>query len=200
MLRQCGKRCGRQALARSGRPPWLTDQRTFPLPLLVGAIADTHITDGGWRRLPPEVVEVFARFRVDLVLHAGDVCVPSVLQELSYIAPVIAVTGNNESCRTVELIEAGPYRIAMLHGHGGRAARDEARRWAGTAELVVFGHSHVPTIERVDGTILFNPGSPTDRRWQEHFGLGLIRIGDDGIAPELVLFQDPRHLRNVRPR
>ncbi len=193
-------------MVRSGRPPWLTDQRTFPLPLLVGAVADTHITDGGWRRLPPEVTEVLSRFRVDLVLHAGDVCVPSVLQELSHIAPVIAVTGNNDSpelaqfCRPSELIEVGPYRIALLHGHGGRSARDEARRWAGKADLVVYGHSHVPSIERVDGTILVNPGSPTDRRWQEHFGLGLIRIDDDGVAPELVLFRDPRHLRSVQPQ
>jgi putative phosphoesterase len=152
------------------------------------------------------VVEVFARFQVDLVLHAGDVCVPSVLQELSHIALVIAVTGNNDTadlaqfCRPAELIEVGPYRIALLHGHGGRSARDEARRWVGKADLVVYGHSHVPSIERVDGTILFNPGSPTDRRWQEHFGLGLIRIDADGVAPELVLFRDPRHLRSVQPR
>jgi hypothetical protein len=57
----------------------------------------------------------------------------------------------------------------------------------------------VPLIERERGTILFNPGSATDRRWNEHFGLGLITVTESKIAPELVLYSDPRHLVNVQP-
>ena len=60
----------------------------------------------------------------------------------------------------------------------------------------MFGHSHMPLLERVDETILFNPGSATDRRWHEHFGVGLIRV-DERIRPDLVLYQDPDHLDNV---
>ncbi len=193
-------------MAQSGKPWWLTEQRQFSVPLVIGVISDTHVTDGGWRRLPPEIPALFARFRVDLILHAGDVCVPAVLEALSCVAPVIAVTGNNDStelrahCREREMIEAGPYRIALLHGHGGRSAHHEAlRRFAGKADMIVYGHSHIPKIERVDGAILVNPGSPTDRRWQEHFGVGLIHAGEDGLRPELVLFRDPRHLNHVQP-
>lgn len=193
-------------MAQSGNPAWLTEQRQFPAPVVIGVIADTHVTDGGWRRLPLEVPALFARFRVGLILHAGDVCVPAVLEALSRVAPVIAVIGNNDNaelrahCREREMIEVGPYRIALLHGHGGRSARDEAqRRFAGKADRVIYGHSHIPKIERVEGTVLFNSGSATDRRWQEHFGVGLISVGDDGIRPELVLFRDPRHLSHVQP-
>jgi hypothetical protein len=52
-------------------------------------------------------------------------------------------------------------------------------------------------IEREGETILFNPGSPTERRWYPHFGVGLIRITDEAIDPELVLFDDPQHLKTV---
>jgi hypothetical protein len=88
----------------------------------------------------------------------------------------------------------------MLHGHGGASARSHARaRFAGKADLIVYGHSHIPLIEQEQGSILFNPGSATDRRWHEHFGVGLISITDAGIEPELVLYDDPRHLRNIKP-
>ena len=66
-----------------------------------------------------------------------------------------------------------------------------------SVDCAVYGHSHIPMIEQVDGTILFNPGSPTDRRWGPHFGLGLIHVSAEKIDPELVLFTDPRHLDNV---
>lgn len=190
----------------SGKPWWLVEQRRFSLPLVLGVISDTHVTNGGWRRLSPEIPALFARFRVDLILHAGDVCVPAVLEALSSVAPVIAVAGNNDTpelrahCRERETIEAGPYRLALLHGHRGQSARDEAQRVADRAHLVVYGHSHIPKIEQFEGTILFNPGSATDRRWQEHFGVGLIFLSEDGIRPELVLFRDPRHLQTVQPQ
>jgi predicted phosphodiesterase len=61
----------------------------------------------------------------------------------------------------------------------------------------VFGHSHRPLIDREGTTILFNPGSPVERRWNPHFGLGLVDVSDDEIVPELVLFEDQAHLANV---
>ena len=85
----------------------------------------------------------------------------------------------------------------MLHGHRDRTARAAARRYAGRAACVVYGHSHIPMIEQVDDTILFNPGSPNDRRWRPHFGIGLLRVTADEIAPELILFDDPRQLNSV---
>ena len=94
--------------------------------------------------------------------------------------------------------DVGRFRFALLHGHGGRSARSEAkRRFAGRVDCVVYGHSHIPKIELEDGTIFFNPGSATERRWHAHFGVGLIHVTPEKIEPELVLYDDARHLRNV---
>jgi putative phosphoesterase len=181
-------------------------RRRFEAPLVIGVVADTHVYRRGSRRLAPEVLDRFARFDTGLILHAGDVNVVSVLVELATVAPVLAVTGNNDDAELYELIpetvqfQVGKHRFAMLHGHGGKSARDEARRrFAGKVDCVVYGHSHIPLIEREGEAILFNPGSATDRRWGDHFGVGLIHVTEDRINPELVLYQDPRHLANVKP-
>jgi putative phosphoesterase len=183
---------------------WPTEQRDFEVPLTIGVISDTHVYSHGARRLPAQLCDLFARFSVGLILHAGDVNTASVLDTLALVAPVIAVTGNNDDVELharlerAERFTIGRFRFALVHGHGGRSARSEARRFAGDADCVVYGHSHIPLIEDVEGTILFNPGSATDRRWQEHFGIGLIRVNEK-IEPELVLYGDPRHLENVKP-
>jgi len=156
--------------------------------------------------MPPEVVDLFIRFRVGLILHAGDVNTSGVLLALSEVAPVLAVQGNNDDAILMENLPnavefaVGPHRFGMIHGHGGASARSEAKRhYAGRVECAVYGHSHIPLIERDSGTILFNPGSATDRRWGPHFGIGLSRVTDDGIDPDLVLFSDPRHLTSIKP-
>jgi predicted phosphodiesterase len=56
----------------------------------------------------------------------------------------------------------------------------------------------MPLIERVQGSILVNPGSPTDRRWHPHFGVGIVTVDSSGIQPELMLFGDPEHLDSIR--
>jgi putative phosphoesterase len=192
-------------LARSDSGFRPSRRRRFAAPLTIGVLSDTHIYPRGARRLPPEVLDLFTRFGVGLILHAGDVNTVSVLAELAMVAPVIAVTGNNDDADLREVIpesvefRVGRYSFAMLHGHGGQTARSEARRrFAGKVDCIVYGHSHIPLIERVGETILFNPGSATDRRWGDHFGVGLIHVTASGIEPELVLYQDPRHLRNIR--
>ena len=193
------------ALARSTFPT--TDRRRFSPPLTIGVVADTHVYAHGARRLPEEVPALFARVGAGLILHAGDVSTVSVLRALGRVAPVLAVTGNNDDAVLCEMLpeqiefDVGRFRFALLHGHGGRSARWEAAgRYAGHVDLVVYGHSHIPKIEEADGTILFNPGSATDRRWHDHFGVGLIHVSAARIDPELVLFDDPRHLHNVGPR
>jgi putative phosphoesterase len=120
----------------------------------------------------------------DLILHAGDVCIASVLTELSQYAPVVAVAGNNDlpdvaewgAAETAELDLDG-LSVAMLHDSGpttGRMARMR-RRFPG-ADLVVFGHSHIPLHQEAPGLRIFNPGSPTDRRRQPHGTLGVLEI------------------------
>ena len=155
-------------------------------------LADTH-APRRWRACPPRVA---AELRgADLILHAGDVCTASVLAELTQYAPVVAVLGNNDdpdvalwgAAQTAELSLAG-LRIAMLHDSGpstGRLAR--MRRAFPAADLVVFGHSHIPLDQSGSGLRIFNPGSPTDRRRQPHGTLGVLRIADGQLAEATIV-------------
>lgn len=160
-------------------------------------VSDTH-APRFWKGLPPAVAAHLGG--ADLILHAGDVCVPGVLDELAAFAPVRAVLGNNDgpgvvawgAPETLEL-ELEGLRVAMIHDAGakqGRVARMH-RRFP-EAELVVFGHSHIPLDETQsfpDGARLriLNPGSPTDKRRQPHRTLGLLDVADGQVsAYELV--------------
>jgi putative phosphoesterase len=143
---------------------------------------------------------------VGLILHAGDAGHTSVLQSLEQVAPTVAVRGNADPHDLIETlpdrvwIEAGLRNVLLLHGHHGKTALKAARAVAAPGvDLVVFGHSHKPLIDQEGRTILFNPGSPTERRWNPHFGVGLVRVSDAKVEPELVLFDDLRHLANVNP-
>ncbi|MEU4535882.1 metallophosphoesterase family protein [Streptosporangium sp. NPDC023825] len=144
----------------------------------VVVLSDTH-APRRWKSCPPAVAEHLRG--ADLILHAGDVCVAGVLDELAAYAPVRAVKGNNDgpdvvAPETLEL-DLGGLRVAMIHDSGaaqGRLARMR-RRFPG-ADLVVFGHSHIPLDHGEDGFRIFNPGSPTDRRRQPHGTLGTLRV------------------------
>ena len=158
----------------------------------VVVLADTH-APRRWRACPPRVA---AELRgADLILHAGDVCTAAVLGELAQYAPVVAVLGNNDGPdvadwgaeRTAEL-SLGGLRVAMLHDSGqaaGRLAR--MRRAFPGADLVVFGHSHIPLDQSGHGLRIFNPGSPTDRRRQPHGTLGVLRIADSQLVEASIV-------------
>jgi putative phosphoesterase len=149
--------------------------------LRIAIVSDTH-APRFWKTMPDAVAEQLAG--VDAILHAGDVCVPSVLDELAAHAPVHVVRGNNDgddvaawgAPDTLE-IELDGVRIAMIHDSGqrqGRAAR--MRRRFPDAHLVVFGHSHIPWDTEDDGQQLFNPGSPTDKRRQPRGTMGRLVV------------------------
>lgn len=184
------------------------DRHEFSPPLTIGVLSDTHIFAGGkGRQLPPEVLDLFERFRVDLIVHAGDILVHDVLDSLATVAPVLAVHGNNEPLPLWQelperiVLAVGNHRIGVLHGHGGSTARATARTaFEETVDIVIYGHSHIPMIEEVDGVVYFNPGSPTDRRWSRHFGIGILAISARNVRPELILFDSPAHLATIEPQ
>ena len=186
--------------------PVVTEQLEIASPVTIGVVADTHASPTRELVAVEKIASLFERFGVGLILHAGDVGHRSVLERLGHVAPVFAVRGNADP---VDLREALPDRLAiaagsrtilLLHGHHGKTARIEAKSAASPElDLVVYGHSHRPLIEREGETILFNPGSAVERRWHPHFGVGLIEVSEQEVAPELVLFDDARHLDNVHP-
>ena len=156
--------------------------------MVIAVISDTHLPRGA-RRLPDACVERIAA--ADLLLHAGDFSTLEVLRELEAIGPpVVGVHGNVDSAELRRLlppervVEADGARIAVLHDAGPRAGRLERmrRRFGDRAEIVVFGHSHLPLHEQApDGFQIFNPGSPTERRRAPAHTMGRITVRD-GLA------------------
>lgn len=158
----------------------------------------------GTRELHPALIRFYQRAGVDLMVHLGDANSRFVLEEIAELAPLIAVPGNNDDDDLQIILPqttrftVGTFTFGVIHGHGGRSARDVAiKRWAGKVDCVLFGHSHKPLIEKVGETTLFNPGSATERRWHPHFGVGIITVEEDRFTPDLVVFTHPEHLDNV---
>jgi putative phosphoesterase len=158
----------------------------------IAVLSDTH-SPRFWKGCPRPVAA--ALDGVDLILHAGDVCLRETLAELEQLAPVRAVRGNNDgddvaawgAPETLELDLEG-LRVAMLHDSGPRTGRGpRLRRLFPTADLVVFGHSHIPWDEVYDGQRAFNPGSPTDKRRQPRGTMGELVV-EDGVLRTARIF------------
>ncbi len=136
-------------------------------------LSDTH-APRRWHGCPPKVAEYLRD--ADLILHAGDVCAADVLAELAAYAPV------------EDRFELDGLRVGMIHDAGaavGRTARMH-RRFP-DAELVVFGHSHIPLDQSGDGVRIFNPGSPTDRRRQPQGTIGVLEISDGRLLAAQIV-------------
>jgi putative phosphoesterase len=153
----------------------------------VVVVADTHMRRDWQRTLPDAAIDWLAS--ADVILHAGDVIHGFVLDELAAYAPVHSVLGNNDHELTGQLpetleLELAGVRIGMIHDSGparGRAARLHDR--FPDRDVVVFGHSHIPCNDPgVDGQLLFNPGSPTERRRQPHRTIGVLALADGHVA------------------
>ena len=154
-------------------------------------IADTHLPRGR-RRLPDECLRRIAT--ADLVIHAGDFSSVSAYEEIAAIGPRLAAVHGNvddpalrERLPERELAVVEDVRIGVVHDAGparGRLAR--MRRAFPDADAVVFGHSHLPLLERDRGFQIFNPGSPTERRRASAHTMGTARVSERGIRFTLV--------------
>ncbi len=159
--------------------------------LRVLVIADTHIPDFA-KRLPAQLLD--EADRSDVILHAGDVTSTAVLEEFATYAPVHVALGNNDGpdverwgARHEIDLELGGVRIAMLHDSGPSRGREtRMRRRFPEADVVVFGHSHIPIDAEVDGLRLFNPGSPTWKRRQPQATFGVLEMGAGRIHSRIL--------------
>jgi hypothetical protein len=158
--------------------------------VILAVLGDTHLPRGS-RTLPDECVR---RLRAaDLILHTGDHSSLESLEQLrSFGPPVHAVHGNADEPVLHELlpaelvVEVGRARIGMAHVPGPRAGREERLRARfPDCDAIVYGHTHVPQVERVGGVWVLNPGSPTERRSSPVRTMLELRV-DGGIEPVLV--------------
>ena len=176
----------------------------------LGVLGDTHVPDRV-PRLEPRVLEIFQQAKVEAILHAGDVSVQRVLEDLEQVAPVYAVQGNRDIFYLRQLplrlnLKFNGVTIGMAHGHGsfsrymvdklhrairGRLVEIYLKRMLKMfpdADVIVFGHLHVPCNFYLEGKLLFNPGS-TSYPWPrgDPATIGLLHLGEgNGPHGEII--------------
>jgi hypothetical protein len=149
---------------------------------IIGVIADTHVPDRV-RHLHPNVTRLFREAGVEIILHAGDITTRSVLRQLGEVAPILAVRGNRDWFWHGELplkrtLDIEGVTIGLTHGHGSWVnylldrshflLHGYSHEWLlprllavfPQAQVIVFGHGHLPLNRWMNGQLLFNPGSP----------------------------------------
>jgi uncharacterized protein len=151
--------------------------------MLVGLVSDTH------GLIRPELLEALAG--VELILHAGDVGGTSVLRELGRIAPVHAVYGNTDPPGDPELkatlaIELEGVSIHVSHGHELGSPTVEKLRGRYRADVIVFGHTHKPLVERFGTQWVVNPGAAGPRRFDLKPSIARLTIGARGADVEII--------------
>ena len=152
--------------------------------MLVGLVSDTH------GLIRPEIFTALAG--VDLILHAGDVGGHGVLTELSAIAPVRAVYGNTDSPGEPGLeatlrFDIDGRSIHVSHGHelsGGPTADRLLARY--TADIIVYGHTHKPLVERAGPRLVVNPGAAGPRRFKLQPSVARMTVNAARVDVEIV--------------
>jgi len=168
--------------------------------LLIGLLSDTHIAFPS-ETLPPQIKGAFSD--VDLILHAGDIWIPSVLDELESIAPVMAAWGDDDMDAdvgsdnrmmkehslllegvTLWLTHIKP-RYALINPkeelYSSRSSPEDP------PDVVVFGHTHFATIEHYKHVLLVNPGSPTLPIYVPKLGtVALLTISSSKVEARIV--------------
>ena len=141
----------------------------------VGVVSDTHGV------IHPGLLDALAS--VDHIVHAGDIGGAHVLAALSDVAPVTSVDGNNDDATGEDIVRTtvGGLRILLTHILPRPAAPDRrvlASLRAAPADVVIFGHSHLPHDEVVGGVRYFNPASAGPRRFNYPVSVGLLEERD----------------------
>ena len=156
----------------------------FPQPeMKIGVISDTH------NHLDPKVPDLFAG--VDHILHGGDIGMPWLILQLEAIAPVTAVLGNTDDSRLrfkeTEIVELEGRKFLVHHivdPHAPLASSQSPRQ--GRTDVVIFGHTHKPFSQTIDGTLFFNPGYAGKSRFGMPRSVAILHCQDGDIRPEYL--------------
>jgi putative phosphoesterase len=156
-------------------------------------LSDTHIPKKA-KSLPLRLIEELKN--TDFIIHAGDWQTPEVYEELKKYAKVEGVYGNVDGPDMMDIfpeklvVEAKAFKIGITHGHGkGKTTEKRViQAFNGeTVDCIIFGHSHIPVNRYENGILLFNPGSPTDKRRQERYSFGILHVGES-LEAEHIFF------------
>lgn len=143
----------------------------------IGVLSDTH------GKLREEVVEILQS--CDVILHAGDIHTPKVLDGLQEIAPLYIVRGNADKEWAEELPEKLSeeicgLRIFMVHN------KKQIPKETGNYDLVVFGHSHKYEERREDGCLFLNPGSCGPRRFSQPVTMAVVEVEEESETVRVI--------------
>jgi len=160
---------------------------------LVGLISDTHIPARA-RAVPKKVFEVFDG--ASLILHAGDLTQLSVVDELEQLAPVVAVCGNmyqsevRERLPKMNSVKVYKWKIGVIHDPGIFMGMKRMKTLARENDfsVLVFGHTHRPSLKQEEGIIFINPGSTTNPLppFITKPTVVLLKITKEKIEPEII--------------
>ena len=128
---------------------------------------------------------------VEMILHAGDVGGEEVLDELSTIAPVHAVSGNTDPPGDRRLhqaldISVGGFTIHVSHGHELGVPKPEKLLMAYNAQVIVFGHTHEPLVVKADGRLVVNPGAAGPARFDIRPSVAILEIKSSSAEVVIV--------------
>jgi uncharacterized protein len=147
---------------------------------VIGLISDTH----GLVR--PQAIEALQG--VDLIIHAGDIGKPEVLDALKAISPLVAIKGNNDigawakPLPDTRLVQAADVKLFVIHNIKELNCDPAVEGY----NVVISGHSHKPSIMTRDGVLFVNPGSAGPRRFKLPIAVGKLFIRNRKINTELI--------------
>ena len=169
----------------------------------IGVVADTHVPDR-INELDQSLVSQLKDDGVELIIHAGDICVNRTLEQLSEIAPVHAVRGNRDwlfvnKLSRILLLDINSKTLGVMHGHGGiffylwdkiltytvgydfERYYQKVKKTFKNADIIIFGHTHRPVCIWRDGTLVLNPGSASLKNVEsKNRTYGLLQIDRNG--------------------
>jgi len=149
----------------------------------IGVISDTH------GHLDARVEKIFAG--VKHILHAGDIGYASIILELEFIAPVTAVLGNcdnNIGYRLTETVELEKQKFLVHHIVNPLALSDPVTQRLAKEQpaAVVFGHTHRPFAEIINGVFFFNPGYAGKPKLGTERSVAILHCDEHGIRHEFI--------------
>ncbi|MFC1939346.1 metallophosphoesterase family protein [Chloroflexota bacterium] len=155
--------------------------------MLIGLLSDTHIPDAVMV-LPPQLRTAF--YGVDIILHAGDIFVASVLDELECIAPVLAAKGDSEYAEVRSDRRVKEKHVLTFEGVTIWLWHDGQRSWNEQGELpdvIVSGHTHWASVSNHGNVLLVNPGSPTYPIYKCRLGTVAVLSVNSGKAEAQIV-------------
>lgn len=164
--------------------------------LKIIVVSDTHMPKKS-KSLPKRFLEELGH--ANAIIHAGDWQTLDLYERLKEYAPVYGVYGNvdHEEVRShfpfQQQLEWEGYMIGIVHGHGERKTTEKRALETfedNPVDILIYGHSHIPVLRYFKKTLVFNPGSLTDKRRLPFYSFGKLMLNEEGIQAEHIFFNN----------